>query len=395
MNDNLDISQRTTGVYNVVTSTSTPQKVGRTRAANLLLDPVVIIFFIAPCLLAVAYFLVFASDEYVCESRFVVRGPQAKVSLGVESLLMGAAGTRSPDESAIVRDYMLSRDGLAAVNSAVNLRAVYGLEEIFILNRFPSIFTGSSSEDLYTYYLGKVFVSVDATSGICILTTRAHRAEHSKEINEALLTAGEAFVNEISKHSRDDILHSAELELAASERKADEASLALVEFKIQSGIVDVERQAEFHFSLVGRLNDELISTRAQVEQVKEVSANSPQIQSLNRKVRIIRDELDSQMNGMISGDESLVRKARELERLRRNREHAERGYAAALVAMESARQDSQRKQLYMQRVVAPLLPDKATMPARFKSVVETVLLSGIITSLVFLFRTGVKEHQGI
>ena len=68
--------------------------------------------------------------------------------------------------------------------------------------------------------------------------------------------------------------------------------------------------------------------------------------------------------------------------------HAE-GIAAALA---QAREEAQRKQLYLERVVQPNLPDSAIEPKRLRAGLTTLVFSMICWALLSLLIAGVREH---
>jgi capsular polysaccharide transport system permease protein len=57
---------------------------------------------------------------------------------------------------------------------------------------------------------------------------------------------------------------------------------------------------------------------------------------------------------------------------------AERQLAASLAALENARNEAQRQQLYLETLVQPNLPDKAIEPRRLRTVAMVFLLGLIV-----------------
>jgi len=56
------------------------------------------------------------------------------------------------------------------------------------------------------------------------------------------------------------------------------------------------------------------------------------------------------------------------------RDFAEKQVAAAMAFLENARNEAQRQQLYLERIVQPNLPDYALEPRRLRSVVVVFVL---------------------
>ena len=80
-------------------------------------------------------------------------------------------------------------------------------------------------------------------------------------------------------------------------------------------------------------------------------------------------------------------------RLALEREFADKQLASALASLEQARNEVQRKQLYLERVAQPSKPDVAVLPKRLKAV-GTTLAAGLLVWLVLrMLIAGVREHQ--
>ena len=80
------------------------------------------------------------------------------------------------------------------------------------------------------------------------------------------------------------------------------------------------------------------------------------------------------------------------DRLTLEKSFADRQLGAALASLESARSEAQRKQLYLERLVQPNLPDQATEPRRIRAV-TTVFAFGLLAwGVVSLIIAGIREH---
>ena len=90
-----------------------------------------------PTIATGVYLYGFASDQYVSEAKFVVRGPTQAASAGISGLLQSAGMSRTEDDTYAVQDYILSRDALAELVQQQDLKAVYARPEADRLSRFP------------------------------------------------------------------------------------------------------------------------------------------------------------------------------------------------------------------------------------------------------------------
>ncbi|MEQ1517640.1 MAG: capsule biosynthesis protein, partial [Usitatibacteraceae bacterium] len=61
-------------------------------------------------------------------------------------------------------------------------------------------------------------------------------------------------------------------------------------------------------------------------------------------------------------------------------------------ALETAKSEALRKQLYLERLVQPNLPDKAEEPRRIRSVMTVLLLGLVAWGVISLLVASVREH---
>ena len=104
-------------------------------------------------------------------------------------------------------------------------------------------------------------------------------------------------------------------------------------------------------------------------------------------------KLKRKPNRWPGGDRSLANKAAEYQRLALDREFADKQLGSALASLEQARNEAQRKQLYLERIVQPSKPDMAMEPRRIRGVFTTLVLGLIAWGILSMLMAGVKEHQ--
>lgn len=346
-----------------------------------------------PTGLAILYYGLIASDVYVSESHFVVRSPEKQSSVGLGGFLSSVAGgfSKSLDDTHSVHDFMHSRDAMLEVNKTLALRTAYGNGDWF--GRFNPLGLDSSNEALLRYYQNKVATELDSTSSISILNVRAYSAEDAVRINERLLTLGEGLINKLNERGRQDLIQFARNEVATAEQKSITAAKALSDYRTLKGVVDPEKQATIQLQQISKMQDELIATRTQLAQVESLSPDNPQIPALRNRIVSIQGEILSETNKVAGGNTSLARKAAEYQRLALDREFADKQLASAMVSLEQARNDAQRKQLYLERIVQPSTPDVAMEPHRIRNVFAIFVLGLMAWGILTMLIAGVREHQ--
>lgn len=349
-----------------------------------------------PSLLSAIYYGLVASDVYVSEARFIIRAPQRQATTGLGAVLQSAGVSgfaRATEDIYAVHDYMLSRDALKLLDEAVKFRAAYSSRDIDRLSRFPALDFDDSFEALHRFYQRHVELTLDATSGISTIRVRAFDAELSQRINTLLLDTAERLVNRLNDRGREDLIRFAQTEVAAAEKRAKEAAVAIAQFRGDRGVVDPERQSANQLQQVSKLQDELIATRAQIAQLRAFAPDNPQLQSMQLKASTLQSAIDAEIAKVAGGKSSLAGKAAEFQRLAIEREFADRQLQSAMISLEQARNEAQRKQLYLERVVQPSRPDVAMEPRRLRAIVSTVIFSLVAWGILTMLLAGIREHQ--
>jgi capsular polysaccharide transport system permease protein len=348
---------------------------------------------VLPTVLACLYFGVFASDVFISESRFVVRSPQKQSTTGLGAILQGAGFTRSQDDTYTVNDYILSRDALQQLEQSFQLSKAYGSVHVDRISRFAGIDPDNSFEAFHRYYQKHVNLVVDGVSSITVLRTSAFAAADAHRMNEKLLELSEKLINQLNERGRQDMIKFAASEVAAAEQTAKAATMAVSQFRTQKGVFDPERQSTLQLQLVSKLQDELIATKTQLAQVREIARDNPQISSLQKKLDTLQAEISAETAKVAGGERSLSSKSADFERLSLERAFADKQLATALTSLEQAKNEAQRKQLYLERIVQPNLPDMAVEPRRLRSILATFVLGMVAWGVISMLVAGVREHR--
>jgi capsular polysaccharide transport system permease protein len=348
---------------------------------------------VVPTGVSAAYYGMIASDVYISESHFVVRSPQRQAPSGLSALLTTGSFSRSQDDTYTVHDFMRSRDAMQRIDAQSPLRQLFGSRAFDFVARFDGLGLDGSTEALFKYYQKVVVVDFDTTTGISMLRVHAFTSEDAASINERLLQMGEALVNELSERGRKDMIQFAESEVARAEEKARQAAAALSSYRNENAVFDPERQGAMQLQGLAKLQDELIATTVQITQVRTLSPDNPQLPALEKRLASIQGAIGAEMAKVAGGQSSLSKKAADFERLSMDRVFAEKQLATALSALEQARAEAQRKQLYLERIAQPSRPDVGLEPRRARSVLATFLVGLLSWGILAMLIAGVREHR--
>lgn len=353
-----------------------------------------VIFVIVPNCSSIIYYGLIASDVYVSESRFLVRSPQHSSQVGgvFGQLLQGTGISHSQDDTYAVRDYILSRDALKELEDKLSIRKFYARTDADIVDRFPGLHWDASQEEFFKYYGKHVGVEYDPVSSISILSVSAFTAEDAYKINSQLLDMSEGLVNTLNDRSRQDMIRYADSEVKLASDKAKEASLALLSYRSSQSVFEPDKQAVIQLEGVAKIQMDLVSTEAELAQIKKLSPDNPQIGALTSRAASLRDAIASEASKVTSSRGSFSARAPNFERLALDVEFADKRLGIALAELESARSDAQQKQLYLERLVQPSLPDKAMQPQRIRSIIAILLISFVVWGVASIIRASVREH---
>lgn len=348
---------------------------------------------VIPTTIAVLYFGLFASDVYISESRFVVRSPDKPATTGLGVLLKSTGFTNGGDEIFAAQDYVVSRDALGALNRNKAFEKAYSDGNISIFDRFNSLGSGDTFEDLYKYYQKKVKVDHDTTSSITTLTVRAYSPQEARLINERLLEMAEATVNQLNTRGRQDLIRFAQAEVEEAKEKARAAALALSAYRNREGVVDPEKQAAVQLQMISKIQDELIVTKTQLRELRKFAPQNPQIEVLDTRAAELSGEIDEQL-GKVAGDrKSLSSTAAQYQRLALESQFTDKNLAGALASLQDARNEAQRKQAYVERIVQPNTPDDALEPRRWRGILAALAMGLVAWGVLTMLLTGIREHR--
>lgn len=349
---------------------------------------------VLPTGLAGIYYGLIASDVYVSESRFVVRSPERQSASPLGALFKGSGFSRSQDDSYTVQDFILSRDALKRVDEQHSLAKAFGSSDVDRLSRFGGLDGDNSFEALHLFYKKRVDIQLDSLSSISTLTVRAFNAENAFGINEQLLEMSEALVNRLNERGRQDMVRYAAAEVADAEAKAKATALALAHYRNEKGVIDPEKQSAIPLQQIAKLQDELLATKFQILQLEKIAEKNAQLPVLRQRAQLLAREIKAETLRVAGGgDKSLASKATEFQRLALEKEFAEKMLASTMVALEQARSEAQRKQLYLERIVQPSKPDAALEPRRLRAVLAVFVLGLVAMGILSMLITGIKEHQ--
>lgn len=349
---------------------------------------------VLPSLLAVVYFGLIASDIYVSEASYVVRSVNKPSPSLLGSMLQSTGLVVTHEDAYSVKDFVLSRDIVRRLEAEHDLRGVLSRPEGDFISKFPPPLVGRSFEQLYKSYSDFVTVNVDETTGISTLRVRAFRPGDAYDMARAVLGYSEDLVNRLNARARHDAITAAEEEVRRAERRATAAQAAVEHYRLRNQTVDPERQSAAVIEMATKLSAERAIAAAQLSELTKASPNSPLIPALRRRIAALDGQVAAENGRVVNGSNGAVRTFSEYEKLVLERDFAGKNLATAFASLENARTEADRKQIYLDRIAEPNLPDYALYPRRLLSILEVVISALLVYGIGWLISASVREHVG-
>ncbi len=346
-----------------------------------------------PTLLAGVYYFAIASDLYLSEVKFVVRGPTKNAASALGAMLQSSAMSSVSEDTYAVHDYLMSRDVVRRLEREDDLRALLSRPEGDFLTRFPGmLFWRKDFEALYQAYSRFVLVEVDSSSGVSTLDVKAYRPEDAQRIARGLLTFSEQLVNRLNERARHDALAVFQEEVNQTEGRITKIQTELTAYRIKQKMLDPKSASAGPIELLAQMNGQLASAKGQLAEVLKNSPHSPSIPLIHSRIASL-ERLISDERAKITGDGNSVATAMsEYERLNVEQLLAQKQLASALASLESARLEAQRQQIFLETIAQPNLADYPIFPKRFVSFATVVATCLLAYGIAWLLIAAVREH---
>lgn len=348
-----------------------------------------------PSILATLYYGLIATDQYESEARFVVRSANRPEMSGTLSFLVQLGLARSQDDSFIVQDFIGSRDAVAQLKARLPLGRIYGPAGADFLARWPSVLYGPQEEQLYKYLKGMISVVHSERTGISTLKVRAFDAADAKEVADTLLSMSEDLVNRLNGRLQTDAIASSAAEVRNAQERLITAQTRLTDFQNRELTVDPVRNAVALAELIARLSAELGVVQAQIAEMKNGTAASPQLGGLQRKAVALQQQISDERRRIADDRDGLATRIAAYERLQLEREFARRMLTSAELELVRSRNDAARQMLYLERVVEPNTADYPTQPKRFWLILTVTVANVLLVAVGWLILSGAREHAPI
>lgn len=349
----------------------------------------------APALAAAVYLYGLAADQYVSQSKFVVRGETFAVGADGGGTLNDIIEINTSQDTRIAADYIASAAVLPDLAPHFDFAKIYAAPGLDLL---AGLSDGASGDERAAYWRRMNTADVDAVSGIVTVETRAFTPEDAAALNKAALEATEAKLNALHRMTLEGAAEMAKRRAIAAEQRLQESRLDIKGFRERYRSLDLKANAASTFDLLSELRQQRISDRAALAVMRaRGGGNSPQIKQLEARIAAADQQiadLEGQLTSTLQGDREAASAAIEAyDRLVLRQEMASQYYARTQASLARAEQRLDRRQVYFDVFVAPGLPEESVYPRRARLVLMVLAVAFAIWALGRLLWAGIRLHD--
>jgi capsular polysaccharide transport system permease protein len=348
---------------------------------------------VLPTLLAGLYLSLWTSNRYVSEFRVAVRTVQPLRSTDFPSLLGLTGMSQAGNDSQAVVQYLQSREPLEELENKISLRSRFQGDAIDWWSRLSPT---QSIEGYVRYWRSLLDAYYETTTGTIIVRVTAFSPQDALAIATNCLTLSENLVNRMSARTRGDTLSFAEQEVATAEARLNDINARLRDLRDRDKMLDPRKAAESTMLLAAKITDEISQLNTELAQQRNsLSETAPSVRVNEEKLSALQAELEkvnAQITASSSSSRPLTSVIGAFDQLESESAFAEKAYQSALAALETARMDANRQQIYLATIVRPALPQEPSFPRPVK---DTFLVFGAALTLWaigLLVVQAVREH---
>jgi capsular polysaccharide transport system permease protein len=360
-------------------------------------------FVLVPSILVAIYLGFIATDQFVAETRFVVRlGPQDNASSGtglaavMSSLTSrgGSGGGTSAEDAHVVTSYIRSRAIVDEVSKLVDLRAIFTRPEADFYARLPF---DATIDDLAAYWQRMVSTYVDGLSGIVTVEVRAFRPADAVVLVRAIVQLSEKLVNDISTRARSDALRRASEEVERAQQLLYEAISEMERYRNAEGLIDpVQTATETGKLLTKVLADQIAAEGELFVANRSLSADAPAVRRLTSQIQALRRQA-ADLRGQLAGNREEARNVAaslaKFEEVAIKQKMAETLYGLAEKGLDRARRTAEAQSVYLSVFVPPGLPEEYTYPKRAEYTLAIAAALFVFWSIAALIWLSVEDHR--
>ena len=191
-------------------------------------------------------------------------------------------------------------------------------------------------------------------------------------------------------------MQAAHRELEIAVNRVRSTAQDINRFQTSNDSVSPADESTALFGRISALEARLSDTRTELDELLAfMREDSADVIALKNRINALKRQLAVEKGRVTTGsDGSLGKLLESYQPLILEQEIAQKQYASALAAMETARVDTLRQKQYLVSFVAPSLPDTSTEPRRLIKILTVMVFSFIAYLIGGLLWSALRDHIG-
>lgn len=346
--------------------------------------------------LAIFYWGVIASDMYVSEAHVIIVRTDSSSSSSSGSAVGGVSTGGVADFIAYqmwLRDYLLSVDMMNALDAKLNLRAHYSDWHHDPISRMW--FEHTEQERFHDYYLSRINIVLDSTSGSLIIKVQAYDARMAHDIAAMLVEEGERYMNTTAQRMLDQQVSFIEKQVGIIRDEDIKAHKALLEYQNRTGLISPVTTAASIDSVVNGLDSQRVALEASRNaMLAYLMPNNPSVLALDQQIAGVEKQIKTERTRLVSHrGKTLSDTSDETMRMQMDVMIMDTTYAAAVGTLET---EKMMAALMMRKVFvlqSPTMPQYPLAPRRIYNITVFILTMLMLGSIFQLIIAVIRDHK--
>lgn len=387
-------SKKTASLLSVpVAPTAQPSRMKR-RHGRLFLSVILVV--LLPVAVTAIYLMVFAKDQYASTVGFTIRQEETSGASELMGGLSRALGGGAQGHSDLLFEFVQSQAIIEQISAEFDLVAHYS--QTWPNDPVFSIWPQATIEDMVWFWGRMVRVTYDKNSGMLLIQVRARDPESAQQIARLIVAESERMINLLNSVARADSMRLAEADLEAALNRLRNAREDLASFRTRTQIVDPQADIQGRMGVMSNLQQQLATALIDFDLLSQTTeANDPRMRQLQRRIEAVRSRITQERESFIrqdvtSDNTDYPRLIAQFESLQVDQAFAEATYQAALTALDAARSNAARQNLYLANFIQPTLAQRAQYPQTSLLIFLTFLFSSMIWGVLALIYYSLRDR---
>lgn len=338
----------------------------KSRHFGLIISAVLMV--VIPTLVSVGYLYFVAKDQYASTTGFTIRTEETASASNILGGLGAALGNTGTGNVDVLHAFVQSQDIVQRVQRRLDLVGHYSQD--WPEDPVFTIWPDAAIEDLLRLWRRMVRINYEAGSGLLNIEVRARDPDTAQQIALAIVAESEEMINALNEQARRDTMANAQRDLDTAQERLRVAREALAAFRARTQIVDPQADIQGRMGVLNNLQQQLAQALVDHDLLLQITTETdPRVRQAVRRIEVINERIVEERRNFATQDVTVFdtdypRLIAQFESLRVDQEFAEHAYRAALTAVDTARSNAARQNLYLATFVRPTLAQRSEHPQR-------------------------------